>query len=97
MNSIQGVGREISFDRPLTLTLRDYFAAHAPETPQDWFEPEMPPKPKVGHRAVDLGGGRKTWVDDHSEIDEWERTQSKQRLVQWPYAWADAVLSTRSK
>lgn len=28
------------------MTLRDYFAAHAPEPPE-WFSPTMPPKPRL--------------------------------------------------
>ena len=28
------------------MTLRDYFAAHAPADPQPWFLPTMPPRPK---------------------------------------------------
>lgn len=27
------------------MSLRDYFAAHAPSNPQSWFEPAMPDKP----------------------------------------------------
>ena len=27
------------------MTLRDYFAAHAPAEPQHWFKPSMPPEP----------------------------------------------------
>lgn len=28
-------------------TLLEYFMAHAPKTPAPWFEPKMPPKPKL--------------------------------------------------
>lgn len=31
------------------MTLRDYFAAHAPAEPQSWFEPTMPPGPPDMH------------------------------------------------
>lgn len=81
----------------ICMSIRDYLAAHAPETPQDWFVPEMPPKPKVGKKVIELGGGNKSWDHDYSDIHAWDIEYKKQLFVQWPYAWADAVLLNRDK
>ncbi len=35
------------WDYEAGMTLRDYFMAHAPASPQPWFEPVMPPAPRV--------------------------------------------------
>lgn len=34
-----------------SVTLRDYFIAHAPAEPQPWFEPVMQERPRVPHWA----------------------------------------------
>lgn len=50
------------------MSLRDYFAAHAPDVPAPWFEPTMPPKPSEPPIATDLNEeSRRTlrsWVSD---------------------------------
>jgi hypothetical protein len=77
------------------MTLREYFAAHAPKTPQAWFSPVMAtPRPE------------ETWDHEHDKCDycerlpvnwkernAWSAEREKQRLIQWPWAWADAVLA----
>lgn len=90
------------------MTLRDYFAAHAPAEPQPWFTPVMPPMPKPDPAwklcGVCCGGGECLgWTPcDKAKIvafnaadNEWQSDQIKQRYVQWPYAWADALLAVR--
>lgn len=80
----------ISFERG-SLSLRDYFAAHAPEIP-DWYSGgfDEPEPPKVNwdapnhQEAADAVAG---WVDRR---DTW-------RTPRWPYAWADMMLEERSK
>lgn len=78
------------------MTLRDYFIAHAPAEPQFWFEPVMntpePPKPikKVVRRGLDGG----EWYDNDAHA-EWRKEKGKQTYVQWPAAWADAMLAAR--
>lgn len=100
------------------MTLRDYFMAHAPEKPQDWFIPEMPPCPVVPSiKAVRNPAWRvdlelqESWHSDsrsfeaqkwfqeqHAAMDaqsEWQKEFRKQLCVQWPAAWADAMLEQR--
>ena len=64
-----------------SVSLRDYFAAHAPEEPQGWFAPVMPtvcPDP----------------FGDKDAYDEWQAVCRTERLIQWPHAWADAVIAS---
>jgi len=109
------VGTEISSGG---MTLRDYFMAHAPEKPQDWFIPEMPPCPVVPSiKAVRNPAWRvdlelqESWNSDsrsfeaqkwfqeqHAAMDaqsEWQKEFRKHLCVQWPAAWADAMLEAR--
>lgn len=41
------------------------------------------------------------WLRRYDEqwaaLNDWDRERVKQRLVQWPYAWADAQIAERSK
>lgn len=99
----------------LGLSQRAYFAAHAPATPQDWFEPTMatprPERPTIPAKDIDVYRrftnddgepitGAPVWVRDYARLvsdwrlatAKWDREWEKQRLVQWPWAWADAVL-----
>lgn len=100
------------------MTLRDYFMAHAPAEPQPWFQPVMPPAPRVMKvheiedrqirdevlTADDAGADPETdagmeFVRQRSEaqaqFDQWEAERRKQRYIQWPAAWADAMLDQR--
>lgn len=43
-------------------TLRDYFIAHAPEHPQPWFDPVVPPCPKVPEANDIVDDGLRTDV-----------------------------------
>ncbi len=105
------------------MTLRDYFAAHAPAEPQRWFVPLMEterPKfpqaiPNPTEAEAEEFNGYGEWLDleDLKEPraieyvkrrDEYERTSkawdfafAKALLLQWPYAWADAMLKERAK
>ncbi|PXV54185.1 hypothetical protein SAMN04487785_11436 [Dyella jiangningensis] len=90
------------------MSLRDYFAAHAPD-PQAWFSPDMPPKPTSDWVSDDGLTHYFTWQDAQREcgdcyydanrdaIAQWEAEYSKQWCVQWPYAWADAMLKARKE
>lgn len=93
------------------MTLHDYLMAHAPAEPQPWFVPEMPPRPSSlpfvsldGVRFyTDESAAEKAEGDDGYEsanrqaIAEWDREQKKQYFVQWPAAWADAILAERNR
>ena len=109
------------------LTVRDYFIAHAPVEPQQWFEPELPP------RAIQLPHFTKMHPDytdselaalhgfgrDYMEYEDvteervrnyffqreeerkrnhaYSKMAERERYIQWPAAWADAMLEQRSK
>ncbi len=77
------------------LNLRDYFIAHAPAEPQGWFQPVMDserPEPCWGDARPD---------DDYpinsGAIAAWDREKVRQKYIQWPAAWADAMLEQRRK
>lgn len=82
------------------MTIRAHFAAHAPE-PQHWFEPVMPtplPQSTWDHDHEQCGSensSRLPWEcipSNKADRDAWFAEQEKQRLIQWPWAWADEVL-----
>lgn len=68
------------------ISLRDYFAAHAPQQPWPWFQPVMPPESSepVGE-----------FFENLDAISESAQEINKQRYIQWPYAFADAMLEAR--
>lgn len=84
------------------MSLRDYFAAHASRTPQHWFRPVMPTPPPVKQRHEGHGELRGC-VDDICPILNWDEVNAynaereRQTFLQWPYAWADAMIAERAK
>lgn len=70
------------------ITLRDYFAAHAPAIP-DWFEPAMPTKEPF--RPGDYG------YSETPQQKVWRAARAAQRVIQWPWFYADAMLDARTK
>lgn len=66
----------------MTIGLRDYLMAHAPVEPQPWFLPVM-------RRARPLEADAEALGAYFAEV-------RKQLLVQWPAAWADAVMNAAS-
>ena len=100
------LGEQFAYPNRHTLgvSLRDYFAAHAPEEPQPWFSPVMSsarPMPTYDHdhpngpycrmTKCDCGG-----ITNLAEMRAWDMARDRERLVQWPYAWADAMLEARA-
>ena len=98
---------EQEFDHEGGMTLRDYFIAHAPAEPQPWFMPAMPPAPNM---TIWIGSSGNIYDSEISainskemtirpvagdEYDAWRNEQVKQRYIQWPAAWADAMLKAR--
>lgn len=104
------------------MTLRDYFIAHAPAEPQEWFEPVMPTRPAPVEVLQNLTQNERDqlegWGDYYStsEITEprikayceardqynaeqkaWNRLELRERYIQWPAAWADAMIEQRKK
>jgi hypothetical protein len=122
------------------LSLRDYFAAHAPRKPQAWFNPTLPvpapvPPPislpviegssaerfqTLSYLATNwrrdpcydlanhlddttpteraaLAAHEDAWKDFWEQRKIYESLRDKERLTQWPYAWADAQIAERAK
>jgi hypothetical protein len=79
--------------------LRDYFMAHAPVEPQQWFRPLMKserPEPVMG----DANMSSPEWDQfpkNSDDISAWDEERKKQLYIQWPAAWADEMLKQRSK
>lgn len=89
------------------MTLRDYFAMHAPNEVPHWFFPKMREKPE--HRLVDKNGnvyksayladeavGAEGWWDANNDArKEWEKDYVVSKVAQWPWFWADIQLEAR--
>lgn len=67
------------------VTIREYFAARAPAKPANWFEPKMIPAPDL-QMLMDVELFEKA-------THKWRIEYKKQAAIQWPWAWADAVLA----
>ena len=101
------------------MSLRDYFAAHAPHQPHSWFNPVMRSCPLVpsiqniedAATRVDVvmaeeGGtdpeteAGAAWIKARNHLaqeqEAWQHEFRVQRHLQWPYAWADAMLKQRT-
>lgn len=95
------VGPEWAYYPYLGMSLRDFFAAHAP-TPPDWFAPEISPKPEPefncsGTSAHERACSRECGDSNWDQRIAWERARERQRLIQWPYVWADLQLGERER
>jgi len=131
------------------LSIRAYFAAHAPKKPQSWFEPYMPPRPEkppdkpvlpddfpdraedrnfitnlawnwrrdpcfdlstyevrptgsaprehsnalLAHARPALVEYETAWNAHWDQVRAWNDERVRQFHVQWPWAYADAVLA----
>lgn len=86
------------------MTLRDYFAAHAPRTPREWFKPLMDtPRPEVivDHESTSAQiYPNEIWRWDlvnEKELRLWDVEYETRLHMQWPYAYADAMLKAREQ
>lgn len=105
------------------MTLRDYFIAHAPDSPQPWFRPVMPKEPvsaatlprdltQPERRELEGWGDYISTCDmkeprirayaeasdrHHEEVRAYNEELERQRYIQWPAAWADAMLAAREE
>ncbi len=92
------------------LTKLEYFASRAPVEPQAWFKPVMGiPRPKEvwpegsPHKNDDplssrgYVGGQRPSPLNLAELIEWDIECSRQYAIQWPFAWARAVLEAGEK
>jgi hypothetical protein len=75
----------------------DYFAAHAPDHPQPWFQPVMPtPEPDV-FAYKGAARTKEEIAQREAEALTWRLERDKQRWVQWPYAWAQQMIAQRQE
>lgn len=75
-------------------TLRDYFAAHAPVSPQWHFTPrgfEKRPTPIFPKEQPVFPG--QIEATNAAEIVAWDNARAVARMKQWPWVWADAMLA----
>lgn len=80
------------------MTLRDYLAAHAPKRPQRWFVPRMPERPaEIYDHEHPSENCWDCMPRNWRERQEWNDVYATERLIQWPYAWADAQIAEREK
>lgn len=88
------------------ITLRDYFIAHAPVEPWDWFEPIMSPMPEsipVPHFYGVCSQDpvyikyTKDMTNHRIEMKRWEKEKGRQRFIQWPAFWADTMMEARNR
>jgi len=84
------------------MSLRDYFAAHAPSDHAWWFEPQMPSRPQPQYDHDHPNETRCHYDADclrvnDTELRAYDDERRKQYELQWPYAWADAMLRAREK
>lgn len=80
------------------MTLRDYFAAHAPRKPWAWFKPEVPPRPaSVWHKGHPGPNCYDCSPENWQEQQAWRDHVVTERDRQWPYFYADVMLVERSK
>lgn len=87
------------------VSLRDYYAAHAPAAPLWDFTPKLPPRPKNEAdvnppQPWERGGGELRYAMEYcaarDERERWELNKKIQTAVQWPFAWADEMIKARN-
>lgn len=81
------------------MTVRDFFIAHAPVEPQQWFRPVMEterPVPVMGNQDLSSPDWDQ-FPKNSDDIHAWDDERRKQLYIQWPAAWADEMLKQRSK
>lgn len=89
---LRDVARVIRDSNQTGLSVRDYFAAHAPVLCPRWFAPKMETdRPKPEHSPID------GLVENSADLDSWNEESMKEASRQWPYAWADMMLAEREK
>ncbi len=74
------------------MTLRDWFAGQAPDRVKYDFPVRMDmPRPEPIETGID------GYPANSEEISAWDEEHDRQRAIQWPYVWADAMLAERDK
>jgi hypothetical protein len=76
------------------MSLRDYFAAHAPAECLWCFDVKMPtprPKPDYG----DDPDNKPECAFNFMEVAAWDNERRRKTRTQWPWVWADAMIAER--
>ncbi len=73
-------------------SLRDQFAIHAPKEPWPWFTPNVPEPPKP---RKDIHGDP-TW-EYKCDCISYDELKKKERILQWPYFYADEMMRQRGE
>ena len=72
------------------MSLRSYFAAHAPDAPQSWYEgDDRAPQPPQGEDPEE-------WERYEYERSAWEQIVVA-KAARWAWAYADAILAERAR
>lgn len=91
-SAFPGAGPE--YPQPKGMTLRDYFAAHAPDVP-DWFKHAAPtPIPLVSDAAV---VGDAAHYKAKAERNNWIDEQKAAKFFAWRGFYADCMVAERAK
>ena len=89
------VDRMVEMSSP-GMSLRDYFAAHAPDSVQwDFVVRGFEKRPEV--QRAESGPSGEIVVLNEREVSKWDVDRDNERMRQWPYVWADAMLAERRK
>jgi len=102
---------QLAFPQPGAngMTIREYFAAHAPSQSESWFAPNIPGVPERPRLSLPHGNTAqvghcaecKEYFEAQAKIDlEYEQKLSEyemQRFVLWRWAYADAMIKAQNK
>lgn len=74
------------------MSLRDWFATHAPEPPMHWHSRQSWPKqPDLEYNKKHTSAWKEAWAAYHAAVAECEMM----RRIEWQWHYADAMLKAR--
>lgn len=81
------------------MSLRDYFAAHAPtERWRHYWPTPSTPRPDPDWAGIPESARQyEASPNNWKELAAWDTEDARQYDLQWPYFYADAMLAERSK
>jgi len=105
------IKEQLAFPQPGAngMTIREYFAAHAPAQPEFWFVPNIPGVPERPQLPLPHGTSAqvghctkcKEYFEAQAKMDlEYEQKLSEyemQRFVLWRWEYADAMIKAQNK